>query len=60
MDSIVLVKMPFVDEETIHPVRVPNADQLAEQRLFKQLDRLTGLATTCKNRTHPAIFVFPC
>jgi transposase len=50
VDSIVLVKIPFVDEETIHPVRLPNADQLAGQRFLKQLDRLTSLAAACKNR----------
>jgi transposase len=54
VDSIVLVKIPFVDEETIHPVRLPKADQLAGQRFFKQLDRLTGLATACKNRIREA------
>lgn len=54
VDSIVLVKIPFVDEETIHPVHLPDADQLAGQRFLKQLDRLTGLATACKNRIREA------
>jgi len=54
VDSIVLLKIPFVDEETIHPVHLPSADQLAGQRFFKQLDRLTGLATACKNRIREA------
>lgn len=54
VDSTVLVKIPFVDEETLHPVHLPSADQLAGQRFFKQLDRLTGLATACKNRLREA------
>jgi len=54
VDSIVLVKIPFVDDETIHPLHLPSADQLAGQRFFKQLDRLTKLATACKNRIREA------
>lgn len=54
MDGVVLVKIPFVDDETLHPVHLPSADQLAGQRFFKQLDRLTGLATACKNRIREA------
>ena len=54
VDSIVLVKIPFVDDETLHPVHLPSADQLAGQRFFKQLDRLTKLATACKNRVREA------
>jgi len=54
VDSIVLVKIPFVDDETLHPVHLPSADQLAGQRFLRQLDRLTGLATACKNRLREA------
>jgi transposase len=54
VDSIVLVKIPFVEDEPLHPVHLPSADQLAGQRFFKQRDRLIGLATACKNRIREA------
>ncbi len=54
VDSFILVKIPFVDDETLHPAPLPSADQLAGQRFLKQLDRLTSLATGCKNRIREA------
>lgn len=54
VDSIVLVKIPFVEDERLHPVHLPSNDQLAGQRFFKQRDRLNDLATACKNRIRDA------
>lgn len=54
VDSIVLVKIPFVEDDRLHPVHLPSADQLAGQRFFKQMDRLTDLASACKNRIREA------
>jgi transposase len=54
VDSIVLVKISFVEDERLYPVHLPSADQLAGQRFFKQRDRLNGLATACKNRIREA------
>jgi transposase len=54
VDSIVLVKIPFVEDEPLHPAHLPSADRLAGQRFFKQRDRLNDLATACKNRIREA------
>jgi transposase len=54
VDSVVLVKIPFVEDKRLYPVHLPSADQLAGQRFFKQRDRMNDLATACKNRIREA------
>lgn len=46
----VLAKLPFVDAESLYPLEIPSAIQLACQRGCKELDRLQTEITAIKNR----------
>lgn len=46
----VLAKMPSVDAESLYPLELPTAAQLACQRGCKELDRLDTLSTAIQNR----------
>jgi len=46
----VLAKLPLVDEESLYPLEIPSAVQLACQRGCKELDRLSTQITAIKNR----------
>ncbi len=50
IDARVLVKLPVVSPEKLHPLCLPNADQMACQRGCKELDRLLTLHTAIQNR----------
>lgn len=46
----VLAKLPSVDEESLYPLEMPSASQLACQRGCKELDRLQTQITAIENR----------
>lgn len=46
----VLAKVPIVDEESLYPLEIPSAIQLACQRGCKEMDRLQTQITAIKNR----------
>lgn len=46
----VLAKLPVVDRESLYPLELPSAPQLACQRGCKELDRLQTQTTAIKNR----------
>jgi transposase len=46
----VLAQLPRLDRESLHPLRLPSAQELACQRGCKQLDRLQKQMTAIKNR----------
>jgi len=46
----VLAKLSLVDEESLYPLEIPSAVQLACQRGCKELDRLSTQITAIKNR----------
>lgn len=46
----VLAKLPVVDRESLYPLEIPSAPQLACQRGCKELDRLQTQMTAIKNR----------
>ncbi len=46
----VLAKLPLVDEESLYPLEIPSAVQLACQRGCKELDRLQTEIIAIKNR----------
>jgi transposase len=46
----VLAKIPIVDEESLYPLEIPSAIQLACQRGCKEMDRLQTQITAIKNR----------
>jgi transposase len=50
IDVRVLVKLPVVSPEKLHPLTLPNADLFACQRGCKELDHLMTLATALQNR----------
>jgi len=50
IDARVLVKLPVVSPEKLHPLCLPSAPQLACQRGCKELDRLVTLRTAIQNR----------
>jgi transposase len=50
IDARVLVKLPVVSPEKLHPLCLPTADQLACRRGCKELDRLMSLHTAIQNR----------
>lgn len=50
IDARVLVKLPVISPEKLHPLRLPSAAQLACQRGCKELDRLMTLHTAMQNR----------
>jgi len=50
IDVRVLVKLPVVSPEKLHPLSLPTADAFACQRGCKELDYLMTLATALKNR----------
>jgi transposase len=50
IDARVLVKLPVVSPEKLHPLCLPTAAQLACQRGCKELDRLMSLHTAIQNR----------
>jgi len=50
IDVRVLVKLPVVSPEKLHPLTLPHADAFACQRGCKELDYLMTLATALKNR----------
>lgn len=50
IDVRVLVKLPVVCPEKLHPMTLPSANHFACQRGCKELDHLSSLATAQKNR----------
>jgi transposase len=46
----VLARMPWVNPETLHPLRLADADHLSGQRWCKQQEELAQLMTAIKNR----------
>ncbi len=50
IDARVLVKLPIVSPETLHPLCLPTADQMACQRGCKELDRRMSWRTAIQNR----------
>lgn len=50
IDARVLVKLPVLSPEKLHPLALPTAAQLACQRGCKALDRLMSLHTAIQNR----------
>ncbi len=50
IDARVLVKLPVLSPEKLHPLYLPSANQLACQRGCKELDRLMSLHTAIQNR----------
>jgi transposase len=46
----VLARMPWVNPETLHPLRLADADHLSGQRWCKQQEELARLMTAIKNR----------
>ncbi len=46
----VLVRLPWVNPEALHPLRLADADRLSGQRWCKQQDKLVTLMTAIKNR----------
>lgn len=52
IDVRVLVKLPVVSPEKLHPLTLPGADLFACQRGCKELDHLMTLTTALQNRIH--------
>lgn len=52
IDVRVLVKLPVISPEKLHPLTLPHADLFACQRGCKELDHLMTLATALQNRIH--------
>jgi transposase len=50
IDARVLAKLPLVDAEKLHALKLSNAETLACQRGCKQLERLMKQRTACQNR----------
>lgn len=50
IDARVLVKLPVVSPEKLHPLCLPSAEQLACQRGCRELDRLLTWRTAIQNR----------
>lgn len=50
IDARVLIKLPVLSPEKLHPLCLPTAAQLACQRGCKELDRLMTLHTALQNR----------
>lgn len=50
IDVRVLVKLPVVSPEKLHPLHLPNAVLFACQRGCKELDRLMTVTTAIQNR----------
>lgn len=50
IDARVLVKLPVISPEKLHPLCLPSADQMACQRGCKELDRLMSWHTAIQNR----------
>ena len=50
IDARVLVKLPVLSPEKLHPLCLPAADLMACQRGCKELDRLMSLHTAIQNR----------
>jgi transposase len=46
----VLVRLPWVNPEALHPLHLPSADHLSGQRWCKQQEELSQLMTAVKNR----------
>lgn len=46
----VLVRLPWVNPEALHPLHLPSADYLSGQRWCKQQEELSQLMTAIKNR----------
>lgn len=52
IDTRVLAKIPFVDEESLHSLYLPTAEEQALRRLARQREKLVRQATAIKNRLH--------
>lgn len=52
IDTRVLAKIPFVDEEGLNPLYLPTAEEQALRRLCRQREKLISQATATKNRLH--------
>jgi len=52
IDTRVLAKVPFVDEEGLNPLYLPTAEEQALRRLCRQREKLVGQASAIKNRLH--------
>lgn len=52
IDTRVLAKIPFVDEESLHSLYLPTAEEQALRRLSRQREKLVRQSTSIKNRLH--------
>jgi len=52
IDTRVLAKIPFVDEEGLNSLYLPRAEEQALRRLCRQREKLVSQATAIKNRLH--------
>jgi len=52
IDTRVLAKIPFVDEEGLNSLYLPTAEEQALRRLSRQREKLVSQASAIKNRLH--------
>jgi transposase len=52
IDTRVLAKIPFVDEEGLSSLYLPTAEEQALRRLCRQREKLVSQASAIKNRLH--------